>query len=99
MIISDSTGVLDSATYHNYVHVIGPNSVSASSQDSVCSTGGSVLLDVSALTTNNVPYQLSWNTGDTSTQINNLSQGNYSYAINVNQCLLQDTFTIGTGIK
>ena len=63
LIISDSAGALDSATYHNYVHVIGPNSVSASSQDSVCLTGGSVQLDVSVLTTNNIPYQLSWNTG------------------------------------
>ena len=97
LIISDSSGALDSATYYNYVHVIGPNSVSASSQDSVCLSGGSVHLDVSALTTNNIPYQLSWNTGDTSTQITNLNQGNYSYAMSVNQCVLQDTFTIGTG--
>ena len=51
------------------------------------------------MTTNNIPYQLTWNTGDTSTQITNLSQGNYSYAMTINQCVLQDTFAIGTGLN
>ena len=97
LIISDSAGALDSATYDNYVHVIGLNSVIASSQDSVCLTGGSVHLDVSALTTNNIPYQLSWNTGDTSTQITNLIQGDYNYTLNTYQCVIQDTLTIGIG--
>lgn len=74
-----------------------PLNIANQVQDEMIGNDGSVQVNVGGGT---APYSYVWSNGDTTSQINYLTEGNYSVTItDANACVITDQFYVGTSLS